>query len=77
MLNVLSVVKQKGNFPNEFMDIYQELSTELNKCSRYCDIISSLPEKMTAGMLKFRKRRTVGGFADYETGSGVHFPELR
>lgn len=55
MLNVLSVVKQKGNFPNEFMDIYQELSTELNKCSRYCDIISFLPEKMTAGMLKFRK----------------------
>ena len=55
ILNVLSVVKQKGNFPNELMDLYQELLVELSRCSRYSDIVSSLPEKMTAGILKFRK----------------------
>ncbi len=61
MLYVFSVVKQKGNFPNEFMDVYQELSLELNNCSRYSEIVDGLPEKMAAGMLKFRREDQPGG----------------
>lgn len=61
MLYVFSVIKQKGNFPNEFMDVYQELSLELNNCSRYSEIADGLPEKMAAGMLKFRREDQPGG----------------
>lgn len=55
MLNIISIVKQKGNFPNEFMDIYQELSIELGRYSRSIDVINSLPEKIVSAMQQFQK----------------------
>ena len=54
ILNILSVIKQKGDFPDEFMDIYQELSLELNKCSRYYDLMNTLPERIMEEILKFQ-----------------------
>ena len=55
LLTILTTVKQKSNFPEEFMDTYQELTAELNKCSRYYDILNLLPEKLTAGIIKYQK----------------------
>lgn len=36
------------------MDIYQELSLELNKCSRYYDLMNTLPERIMEEILKFQ-----------------------
>ena len=55
LFHLLSIIKEKGTFPDEFTENYQDLLLELDKCSRVCDITETLAEKMVEGMLKFQE----------------------
>lgn len=55
LFHLLSIMKEKGTFPDEFTENYQDLLSELDKCSRACDITDTLAEKMAEGMMKFQK----------------------
>lgn len=63
LMNILTLVKQKGNFPDEFMDIYRKISLELDKATRVRDITRTFAENLVLEMVEFQKKDLSGDSA--------------